>query len=384
LQSVLLAPVVVSSAILRSNEVDTKGSDSFLLADSYAGGAELTINKASKVHFLRNIRSQLSNDEASINTLAGELKRTAISAMGSELPVEFEKVIALGINSTTTGSISTSINKPVQAVALESLIDLQRLNPNDLGNIQIVGWHAVALALAEPIVAKLERPIEAREIDYLHPRRPIAKKRSKPKMFAIAGCAATVLIGGLFWYFWTHSSLDAEIAQLQQQIAGDKPSLEIANTNVAHHRDIETFVNNSVNWLDELAYISTRSLPADKQVIVGINGSVVPLSGVANLSFNTGVVEQSLGPEVERSLRSPGHSVSTTGWTESADKNATYRYVATPVKIIIPPGTKTVWASETEATTPTSDSASPTSTSTDEVKSTETSTSDENASEVKS
>ncbi len=104
-------------------------------------------------------------------------------------------------------------------------------------------------AIAEPNIGKPDRPIDSREIDFLNTRRAIIKKRSVPHMIAAGAAAAFVVLGGIAWYWLSHSSLDSEIERLQAQLASEDASVKISDNLIKNKNEIEAFVDKrSTGW----------------------------------------------------------------------------------------------------------------------------------------
>ncbi len=341
-QSVMLAPVVVANAVLRSNEVDVQEDSSFLIADGYEAGTELTICEHGKVHFLRNVRTPFDLSADSIKLCSGEIKRTSMAAADSEVPAKFDQVVAIGAAPEQGDALSKLINLPVVTVDYSALVNIEKLAAADLENLKKPGWLASVLSFAEPLTARPNRPIDSREVDFLNPREAIVKQRSVPQMIAVGAGAAFLILGGLTWYFWSHSSLNSEIAQLQQQINENKTNVELSQGLINNRKEIEAFIDGRINWLDELAYISTKSLPADQALIESFNVSTLPTNGDGKIAMNVSVTEQSRGPEFEKALRGESHKITSTGWKESINKSSGYKYSG-PAVVSIPAGTVTQW-----------------------------------------
>lgn len=351
LQSVFLAPIVAANAALRCSTIDVDDSSSFLIADGYEAGSELTICKEGKVQFLRNVRTPLKLSDNDINIFSGEIKRTSMAAAGAELPVQFDSVVALGVEPEHATALSGLIQRPVTAVPLDALLKLDRLKGDEQENISKSGWITVAMALAEPVTAKVDRAIESREIDFLNPRRAIVAKRSVPMMIASGAGAAAIVLGGVLWYFVSHSSLDQEIAMLNQQLANDEKNIDIAKAITGQQNDVDAFLSSNFNWLDELAYISTKSLPADQAVIPFFDASVVTKVDLENqvatqvtvghIDLKAAVVAAGTGPVLDRALRDKNHSIQNNSWMQWQSQEG-YNYKGNPIVTVVA-SNKTQW-----------------------------------------
>ncbi len=349
LQSIQLAPLVLCDFVMKHAASGLTTSDAFLLVDSNESGSELTICKDGTARFMRCIRSTIEPTKP-LTGFAGEIKRTIMAAAGGETPVSFDRVALVNVGPDQASELEPLIGKPVQAIAPSALIDLNKLASEDGENLPLSGWASIAAALSTPMLVKDRSPVAGGDIDFLNPRKAIPKKRSVGKLIAIGVAAGVLLLGGLYYYISSHRAIDQQIAMVEDQIADNQETLKLAVKMIADSSAIESFQKNSVNWLDQLAYLSANALPADQMVVGGLSADIQPLTGKAAIRANVAVTERLLGPAVEQQLRDSTHTFSTNGWNRSRDENATYKWVGA-AEMTIKAGDSMPWPGE-ELTVP--------------------------------
>ncbi|MFY8200707.1 MAG: hypothetical protein ACOVLE_08570, partial [Pirellula staleyi] len=173
--------------------------------------------------------------------------------------------------------------------------------------------------------------------------------------------AALVLGGAYAWNWMSHSSLNSEIAGLEEVIAKNAKSIELSAKKVADWNKVENFLQGDHNWLDELEYMSTHAAPADKTIFSVTTFMTDAKTNTASVSTKFVAKKQEDIPEYQESFRDPQHSVLSTSVIKSQDKTGDFPWIAdlnmqlAPVKVSDPrTQKKPKMASTPETATPSS------------------------------
>ncbi len=94
-------------------------------------------------------------------------------------------------------------------------------------------------------------------VDFLAPRRPPQPQINKRKLAVIGGIAATLLLSGIIWLWWTMSSRSTEIARLQKENSETRAKVEELETLAKRIAKIDTWQSFNIDWLEELYQLST-------------------------------------------------------------------------------------------------------------------------------
>ena len=342
LQSAQLAPLSLADLVLQNLPADVDSAHPFLIADGNDNGTELTICKDGRAWFLRHVRTPLNLQPENSKAIAGELKRTVMAAAGGDGPVGCEWVMLLDASSLQTDALAQPLAMPVHSIAAEQCFDLTKLHADDVANSNDPVWFALASSLAVPLASKGPPALDGKTLDFLNPRERIEVKRSLPKLIAVGALVATLLLLGVWQYFSAHRALNMELAELTSQTVANKDTLVMAEEMTANYSKLDVFLGNDVNWLDQLAYVSTQALPAEEMVIGPFVGTLQPVNKQALISINVGVTQRGLGPQVEYGLRNENHSTFVNGWNASRDENATYPWVGS-LQIVNRLGEQIAW-----------------------------------------
>jgi len=172
------------------------------------------------------------------------------------------------------------------------------------------------------VLGALHFPQESRRlIDFANPRKKVEKKKPIGRYIAAAAASGLALAGAWWWYSSSHSALDAEIAKLNEAIAGQNNILKVANKNSADWKKLESFQRGDVRWLDELERLSLLAQSSDNAYFGVTTFLLEPRSNTASVSAKYYAKEKDLVPSVQAAYRDSSHMVRGTAVTQSPDKD---------------------------------------------------------------
>ena len=300
-----------------------------LLLDLFRDEADMAVTENGHVVFMRNVRFSGSNNPASNQQiLTGEIKRTMIAAASQRPDLNVEQIRIWGDESQHADlcqSLSQSLKVPVSSLDPFQLFDAPQTVRDEAGGD--------AGKFAATMGALLASQVADRLIDFSNPRKRIEKKRPI-RMYAIAGAAAGVLaLGGIAWYWMSHSELDSEIAALNEVIKKNEESIKAASKKQSDWNKVEKFLKGDHPWLDELEFLSARAGSSEKAMFNLTTFTTEP-SGASTIATQFVARERDDIPEIVASFSDSSHTVKNNRVNPSKDKN--FPWVADLV-IKIPP-----------------------------------------------
>lgn len=300
-----------------------------LLLDFFRDEADMAVTENGHVVFMRNVRFSGSNNPASNQQiLTGEIKRTMIAAASQRPDLNVEQIRIWGDESQHADlcqSLSQSLKVPVSSLDPFQLFDAPQSVRDEAGGD--------AGKFAATMGALLASQVSDRLIDFSNPRKRIEKKRPV-RMYAIAGVAAAVLaLGGIAWYWMSHSELDSEIAALNEIIKKNEESIKAASKKQSDWNKVEKFLKGDHPWLDELEFLSARAGSSEKAMFNLTTFTTEP-SGASTIATQFVARERDDIPEIVASFSDSSHTVKNNRVNPSKDKN--FPWVADLV-IKIPP-----------------------------------------------
>ncbi len=314
------------------------GSNStVLLVDNLADEADMVVLEKGHVSFMRTVRLPVAEDGSRGPLPIGEIRRTLIAAVNARPGLNIDRIILWSDPTSAKSSLEAwqpNLDLPVEAIDPLSLIELKK----SVATTHDTGRFAPLIGLL------LQRKLSPKSvpaptfIDFLHPRQKTEKK--KPiREYALAATAATLLIGGLLWWYRSaHQALDSEIAGLTQKFSGMEPTLKLAQKNSDHWKKVERFLSGDIQWLDELSFLSKQALPPDQMVVGDTNITINPVTNAGEVKMRVAITDQKLEPKLEELFRNSLHQVGTKGVNKSPDPNNPYRWTFEP-EIVVSPAT---------------------------------------------
>ena len=319
-QLVLRPMASATMAVIKQPQM---ASSIVLLLDLFRDEADMAVTENGHVVFMRNVRFSGSSDaESNQQVLTGEIKRTMIAAASQRPNLNVEQIRIWGDDAQHAElcrTLSKSLSVPVASLDPFQLFDASQSVRDESGGV--AGKFAASLG------ALLAPQVSDRLIDFSNPRRRVEKTKPVIK-YAMAGAiAATLLIGGVSWYAWSHMSMDATIAQLNQAIKKNEATIVTSKKANADWSKVEKFLRADHPWLDELEYLSTRIADSDKAIFSRTTFTTDP-TGLSSVSTKFLARKQEDVPVILDAFRDPKHEVKSTGITPSPDKTNQFPWMA--------------------------------------------------------
>lgn len=322
LNQLVLRPMLACSvAIAKKPELATTPT---LYVDFVNDEIDMAITEGKNVVFMRTIRTNSDQDEASkARVLVGEIKRTLLAAASQQSQLNVGRVLLWGSPESVTGmcaSLSTALELPVEGLDPFALIDVSSKAKQEVGSDKSRYAAVIGGMLAPSLSGSL--------IDFHNPRKRIEKEKPV-RLIALAVTAAALVLGvGLYSYFASHSALDAEIAELNAKIDGNKKTLELAKTTTSQWKKLEKFLSGSYSVLEQLEYVSANALPPEKMIFRSTTFNLETKKDEGVVSTNYITPDQSNRTEAEARLRGPGRIVTSGGFTKSMDKTSPFAWAS--------------------------------------------------------
>jgi hypothetical protein len=186
---------------------------------------------------------------------------------------------------------------------------------------------AVAGAVAMPGADK------ATVLDFKNPKKRPPKKSNR-KTFILAGAAVALLaLGGISWWYWTNADLDQQLSNLLIEKEEKTKQREVAAKRSGELAEVEQFLAQSPNWLDELTYISSKIPPADKVQISGAQFFTGP-QGQSQIQITSVIADSAESlDEFEESLRDDYHDVNSINRQSLPQPIGRYNWAASPTTV---------------------------------------------------
>lgn len=322
LNQLVLRPMLACSvAIAKKPELATTPT---LFVDFVNDEIDMAITEGKNVVFMRTIRTNSEQDEASKSrVLIGEIKRTLLAAASQQSQLNVGRVVLWGSPDFLTGTcatLSSALEMPVESLDPFELIDVSSKAKQEVGSDKSRYAAVIGGMLAPSLTGSL--------IDFHNPRK--REEKQKPiRLMALAGTAAALILGaGAYWYFASHSALDAEIAELNAKIDANKKTLELAKTTTAHWKKLEKFLAGSYSVLEQLEYVSANALPPEKMIFRSTTFNLETKKDEGVVSTNYITPDQSNRTDAEARLRGEGRIVTSGGFTKSMDKTSPFAWTS--------------------------------------------------------
>lgn len=89
-------------------------------------------------------------------------------------------------------------------------------------------------------------------------------KKARVREYTLAGCGTgLLLLFGVYWWWSSHAELDMQIASAKTLEKQKKDQVEASRKIIKHREDVDKFLAGSINWLDEIAYVSSKIPPSE-------------------------------------------------------------------------------------------------------------------------
>jgi hypothetical protein len=282
---------------------------------------------------MRTARIADGQVDLAVKSLLGEIKRTRFAAESQEPKVSVDRLVLwgdLGLGQDLAATLRQETGLAVDSLGLSDAVTWKSgASVSAAGNdperfVPAVGLLAQAASTSN------------NSIDFLNPRRRIEVKRPMWHYIAAASAAALLAALGIWAYFSRHRALDAEIARLQKTSNEMNQTVELSRKYIRDWQKVEKFLQADTNILDEMAYISERSLPPEQMMFGDWSYALNAATDVGTFSGPVTMVEPELLTEFEQKLQDERHVVSGKQVNETRDKKSMYRWIGTTTMAVQP------------------------------------------------
>ncbi|MCB9938250.1 MAG: hypothetical protein H6823_08410 [Planctomycetaceae bacterium] len=283
-----------------------------MMVDLLADEADLTVMVDESVVLMRTVRLAFGDDgTVQTKALLGEIRRTIASAQNQLRGRRVEKVILCGdgteqnaLKAEIEGGLSLTVElfDPFDGIEVDGTLRTNRpLHP---------GRFAPLLGMLLDEAAGATHPI-----DFLHPRKRIAAPTQTKRNLIIGGAIAATLLLFALGAYYKLSSMDAVIANLNEESASLKKDVEAANVSIAQARLVERFLVDDITWLEELYFMAQELPPAEDAIFTQLNMSTRQPSG-AQIVLDGYTREAEHLSQLRDSMRVQGRSIVSTGTSD--------------------------------------------------------------------
>lgn len=322
-----LRPLEIARYAVQSNNLPASGAA--MMISISGSNADLMLLKDGRVVQIRSTKLPSDHSQA-ITAIQGEVRRSLMAASGQLGQQPLASVMLLAseqVAGAMQASIAEASSATVSVVAPSSLLSgaAPEIEVEDAG----LRFAAIAGATALPTASK------ETTIDFLSPKKRPAKKSHKQTYLLAAAAGVLAIGGGLTWWRSSMEGMRTRLASLQSQEGSAAEKEEVYKQVSKEASQVESFLDNSPNWLDELTYISKKIPPSDK---VRIYGTSFTTTNTGQSQISIALVQADSDTtldEFEDSLRSDNHEVATTGRQVLAKPVGNYRWAESPVVITL-------------------------------------------------
>ena len=289
-----------------------------MIVDLLRDEADLTVLIGSQVIFPRTVRlPAVPEGEVLARALLAEGRRTMIAAQNQLGGRRVEEVVIFG-----DGQHHTSLK---QLLEKELSLTVKLIDP-----LERVEWADVKVKKPDypgtfaPLVGMMldEAAGVAPTIDFLHPRKKAPPPNQRRRYAIVAAAIAAVFLlafGVMQWQLW---SLDSELDTLRtKRFKQDKLAKESVKP-VKDAESLDAFVAGDVNWLDELATLSSKMPPPENAIVSEMTIQVLPKGGGGIIKFVGHTDTSERVAQLEDNLRDKQHTVSGKGTAQDPDREA--------------------------------------------------------------
>lgn len=302
LTHVALRPIEIARFATSAGHVSSQDAAAVICLSEHE--ADLLILNRGSVVQVRSTR--LPSDPAQLSTaLNGELRRSLMAAaapLGGK-PIKNTLLLA----------------SPAAASAVESLVHqvldcpLVVVDPAQMLSASLPQRQELALSAANRVAGlcgalSFAAAGQQDKLDFKDPKKRPPPKSKRSTYILAAAAAAVLALGGVYWWTSENQALDEELAMYRDKVTSQQELTKAAEARIAQLKEVETFLNASPNWLDELVYLSEK-IPGAEQVIVGDTSFAVQADGTGRMSLPVAADTSPSLSAFEKSLRDDAHVV---------------------------------------------------------------------------
>ncbi len=321
----------IATANLTTASAPSLRQECILVVNVVGQEVDLVVAEAGHVTLTRTVRLPEGQEGQGASALLAEIKRTRFAAesqRGTAKPTSIVLWGDCGEGNDVVSLIENGTGINVKQLFVQQIADCKSLTPS-----------TESLEQFAPLVGMIHHDAfkDGQSLDFLHPRRPVAKRSPYWSIGIAATAAAILVLAGGWWYFSAHRKLDREIADLIDQSSKLDENVKQANALVARWDKVKKFQEANIQWLDQLVYLSDQSLPASRVIFDQATFSADPRTLLGRVATKVAATSPEDITDLEASLRSPSHAVHVKKTVESKDKNVAYRWIGDQFQIDIHP-----------------------------------------------
>ncbi len=261
LTRVLARPVEIARwGVTLGNLVDTEAA--LVISVSETQADLLAVSYGSLVQ-VRGTR--LSAESQSVAAaLVAEIRRSVMAA-GNYLNNQPVTKIVLIASPEIAEKVETEIAEATGASV--AVIDPASILPSQLAERHELGHRAASRIAAIAGVLSNPNPDQRNIIDLKNAKRRQPKKGYKRELMIAGGGIGALLLTGLFFWWSSHAELDQQIRMAQKLEAEKAEQVKQLSSHVKQRQDVDNFLAGSINWLDEMKYLSANA-PISSDVVL--------------------------------------------------------------------------------------------------------------------
>ncbi|MFN5771171.1 MAG: hypothetical protein ACK44Z_17635, partial [Pirellulaceae bacterium] len=331
LKQVRLRPLA-TQALAQLARGDLAGG-SALLIQRTGEELDLIVSQSGVVTLMRTARIADGQVDLAVKSLLGEIKRTRFAAESQEPKATVDRLVLwgdLGLGQDLATTLRQETGLAVDSLGLSDAVTWK-----SGASVSAAGNDPERFVPAVGLLAQAAGT-SSNSIDFLNPRRRIEVKR--PLWHYIAAASAAAILGaiGLWAYLSRHRALDSEIARLQKANNDMTQTVELSRKYIRDWQKVEKFLQADTNILDEMVYISERSLPPEQMMFGDWAYTLNAATDIGTFSGPVTMVEPELLTDFEEKLRDDRHAVSGKQVNETRDKKSMYRWIGTTTMAVQP------------------------------------------------
>jgi Tfp pilus assembly PilM family ATPase len=276
-----------------------------MIVDLLRDEADLTVLIGAQVIFPRTVRLPSVEGEVLARALLAEGRRTMIAAQNQLGGRRVEEVVIFG-----DGQHHASLK---QLLEKELSLAVRLVDP-----FEHVEWVDAKAKKPEypgtfaPLVGLMldEASSTSPTIDFLHVRKKPPPPDRRRRYLGVAAAIAAVLLLGFGVIQWQLWSLDSELETLRtKRYKQDKLAKDSVKP-IKEAEALDAFTAGDVNWLDELATLSSKMPPSENALVSEMTIQIQPKGGGGFIKLVGHTDASERVTQLEDSLRDKQHNVS--------------------------------------------------------------------------
>lgn len=198
------------------------------------------------------------------SSLVAEIRRSLIAAANHLSNDRISKVLLIAgpeLANRVEAAVAQATDAPV------AIVDPASMLPSSLPERHEIAQRSASRLAAIAGVIYAPNPDKRDTIDLKNFKRREPKKK-RTREYAILGAVVGALaLMGFYWWWSTNVAMDFAIKTATETELAKKQLMENANKVIKHRQEVDRFLQGSINWLDEVSYISTKIPPAEEVML---------------------------------------------------------------------------------------------------------------------